>query len=545
MPSSSSLPASSKSSIGVIPSEDIKVDTSACLGSGAAGVVYKARYGNQLVVVKRLNLNRESPETERAFKKEAETLAILNHPRIVRFLGIVMENDRFSIVLEFMPLGSLYQHYTNPKNTPASLSDRLSLTLDIATGMQYLHACQPPVLHRDMKSLNVLLLRDPTSGKLHAKITDFGLALVRMHTTSTLLSNPSVKTGGSVEMTRSGMGTLMWMAPELHVLQATYKKHCDVFSFGVVMTELVSWIGPYGISIMDDRYDAVIHMLSVEKRLPDLSFLSSPSKSSSIVVPNPLLQIIIACLDINPKKRPDFTTIVAVVTKVIDGDQDASPATSPLPTNQQLGYPPVSQTQYQPQPSFVAQPQHQPLHSPANQPQYQAPPPPVTRDFDPTRQYLAAPPPAASFQQIASPHSPHSPHSPAHQLHSPHSPHSSPHQLQAPTPYHYASSNSPAYPDPQFSNPQDHTAPSKSFPTPTRKKLILIILVIVGIVILLAIGVSVGAVLGRNSAQNSPPSSLLNPPSYHHHPPFHPLPSWPSQPPTKGSSFEVNPPIYV
>ncbi|KAJ3212395.1 hypothetical protein HDU67_003855 [Dinochytrium kinnereticum] len=277
----------------VIPSDAIEIDTSECLGSGAVGVVYKAKYANETVVVKRLKMQSLSKAAEDEFKQEANMLAQLNHPRIVRFMGVVIDKDQYSLVLEYLSLGSLYHFYTTKPKLP--YANRLSLATDIASGMAYLHRFNPPVFHRDMKSLNILLYID-AAGELHCKITDFGVAMIRQSalTTTLTLSTTSLHS-------QQQKGTLIWMAPELHSLRAVYRSSCDVYSFGVVLSELFSWVGPFGIPTAELRYEVLHHMLTVDKRVPDVELDED--------VPSPVLKLIEQCISMDPKLRPPFSDI--------------------------------------------------------------------------------------------------------------------------------------------------------------------------------------------------------------------------------------------
>ncbi|KAJ3212392.1 hypothetical protein HDU67_003852 [Dinochytrium kinnereticum] len=290
----------------VIPTEAIKVDTSGPpLGSGAFGVVFKARYANELVVVKRLKLQALSKTAEEEFKKEAAILAGLNHPRIVRFLGISLENERCSIVLEYLPLGSLYAYYTaNP--TPPPLKTRLNLAMDVSTGMDFLHQRSPPLLHNDLKSPNILLYHD-AAGELHAKITDFGVAKIKTATLTTTAAGIGGGGGGGGGV----KGTLLWMAPELHNLRAKYRTSSDVYSFGVVLTELTSWVGPFGIPIPEIRYDAIHRLLTIEKRIPTIRH--------PIDVPENIQHLTHRCLDMVVGNRPAFADVSAML-EAICGD---------------------------------------------------------------------------------------------------------------------------------------------------------------------------------------------------------------------------------
>ncbi|RLN74353.1 hypothetical protein BBJ28_00008614, partial [Nothophytophthora sp. Chile5] len=100
--------------------------------------------------------------------------------------------------------------------------DKVKIALHVAHALTYLHSLAPPVIHRDLKSSNILLSND-----LDAKLTDFGISRERIARTMT-----------------AGVGTAMWMAPEL-MLSGKYDDKVDVFSFGVVLSELDSHSLPY------------------------------------------------------------------------------------------------------------------------------------------------------------------------------------------------------------------------------------------------------------------------------------------------------------
>ncbi|KAI8853604.1 kinase-like domain-containing protein [Chytridium lagenaria] len=174
----------------IIPSHAVSISTTA-IGSGAAGVVFKAKYANETVVVKRLRVQSLSGSARLEFEREATTLSKINHPRIVRFLGVVLDQEQYSIVLEYLPLGSMYAFYTS--NSIVPYPNRLP---------------SPLILH---PSLNILMYVDAV-GELHAKITDFGIAVVQEATATNAIAvrEENGDEGGS-------KGTLIWMAPELHM----------------------------------------------------------------------------------------------------------------------------------------------------------------------------------------------------------------------------------------------------------------------------------------------------------------------------------------
>ncbi|KAI8846696.1 kinase-like domain-containing protein [Chytridium lagenaria] len=290
------------SSTAVIPASAVAIDTSAVIGSGAVGVVYKARYANETVVVKRLKLTALSDSSKSEFLQEAKTLASLNHPRIVRFLGVILDDSQYSIVLEYLPLGSLYSFYTSSPKLPYAL--RLSLASDVAAGMTFLHRCDPPVLHRDMKSLNILMYVD-ASGELHCKITDFGIAIVRQSAVTTTSALSDASEGSQAK------GTLVWMAPELHNLRAVYRFACDVYSFGIVLSELFSWLGPFGIPTSELRSEVLLHMLTVQKQVPEVELDED--------CPASLLTLVESCVSLDPSLRPSFDAINRTLNTLSEG----------------------------------------------------------------------------------------------------------------------------------------------------------------------------------------------------------------------------------
>ncbi|KAK7037975.1 kinase domain-containing protein [Favolaschia claudopus] len=155
--------------------------------------------------------------------KELKLLGGFDHPNIVRFLGVsIPENTRETpvmIVSELCSNGDLFDYV---RNVPApSLNKVLTMMLDIARGLEYLHLRKPSVIHRDCKSSNILITAKGT-----AKIADFGLAKVKQSTRS---------------MVRSLVGTVNWQAPELWHAHPKYNHKVDVFSCAMVYWEMLQW----------------------------------------------------------------------------------------------------------------------------------------------------------------------------------------------------------------------------------------------------------------------------------------------------------------
>jgi hypothetical protein len=198
----------------VILSADVRVvqwddlENQVRVGEGTFAYVYSSSLDGQTVAVKRL-INEAD---YRELRKEAANLVFLKHRNVVELLGVCYKPP--ALVTEFMERGSLFE-YLQDKSVPITWKQKISFARDIAAGMNFLHTTTPPVLHRDLKSANVLLNKDLT-----CKISDFGtVAMVVPFTTGKVVTNPR------------------WQAPEV-LLNMPYGAPSDVYAFGIVLWEL-------------------------------------------------------------------------------------------------------------------------------------------------------------------------------------------------------------------------------------------------------------------------------------------------------------------
>jgi hypothetical protein len=159
------------------------------LNSGGFGVVWKARYKGQTVAIKLIRMDKyigRGKEHERKIQTakivvdEASIMGLMIHERIVRF--IMFEIESLGIVLEYLPLGSLYDYIAN-RNRVMPWAERYQMMLDICEGMEFLHSnvyaggkMKKVLFHQDFKSGNVLLCMEGTPASLRGKISDFGLS---------------------------------------------------------------------------------------------------------------------------------------------------------------------------------------------------------------------------------------------------------------------------------------------------------------------------------------------------------------------------------
>ncbi|XP_074582440.1 RAF-like serine/threonine-protein kinase 24 isoform X2 [Curcuma longa] len=255
------------------------------LGSGSFGTVYHGKWRGTDVAIKRINdrvFSGNSSEQDRAradFYNEACKLGSLHHPNVVAFYGIVLDGPGGSIatVTEFMVNGSL-RRALQKNEKMLDRRRRLLIAMDVAFGMEYLHSKN--IVHFDLKSDNLLVnLRDPQ--RPICKVADLGLSKLKYET---------LMSGGM-------RGTLPWMAPELlGGKDIKYSEKVDVFSFGIVMWELITGDEPY----RDMHYGLIIGGILNDTLRPPVPESCDPEWKS----------LMEQCWGTEPSQRPSFTEIV-------------------------------------------------------------------------------------------------------------------------------------------------------------------------------------------------------------------------------------------
>ncbi|KAK9918746.1 hypothetical protein WJX75_006516 [Coccomyxa subellipsoidea] len=194
------------------------------IGIGSYGEVFRGSWRHTDVAVKRFLEQDLSPQLMAEFRAEVALMQRLKHPNVVLFMGACTQPPNLSIVTSFMPRGSLFRILHRTPNFVLDDRRRINIALDVARGMNYLHSCRPPIVHRDLKSPNLLVDKDYTT-----KVCDFGLSRVRR---STWLSS------------KSQAGTPEWTAPEV-LRSQSYNEKSDVYSYGVVLWELFTGQVPW------------------------------------------------------------------------------------------------------------------------------------------------------------------------------------------------------------------------------------------------------------------------------------------------------------
>ncbi|CAN7096846.1 unnamed protein product [Brassica rapa subsp. narinosa] len=188
------------------------------IGLGSYGEVYNADWNGTEVAVKKFLDQDFSGAALAEFRREVRIMRRLRHPNVVFFLGAVTRPPNLSIVTEFLPRGSLYRILHRPKSQ-IDERRRIKMALDVAMGMNCLHTSTPTIVHRDLKTPNLLV-----DNNWNVKVGDFGLSRLKHNT---FLSS------------KSTAGTPEWMAPEVLRNEPSNEK-CDVYSFGVILWELAT-----------------------------------------------------------------------------------------------------------------------------------------------------------------------------------------------------------------------------------------------------------------------------------------------------------------
>ncbi|CAL9219880.1 unnamed protein product [Arabidopsis halleri] len=189
------------------------------IGQGSScGTVYHSLWFGSDVAVKVFSKQEYSEAIIKSFKQEVSLMKRLRHPNVLLFMGAVTSPQHLCIVSEFVPRGSLFR-LLQRSMSKLDWRRRINMALDIARGMNYLHCCSSPIIHRDLKSSNLLVDRNWT-----VKVADFGLSRIKHQTYLT---------------SKSGKGTPQWMAPEVLRNESADEKS-DIYSFGVVLWELAT-----------------------------------------------------------------------------------------------------------------------------------------------------------------------------------------------------------------------------------------------------------------------------------------------------------------
>ncbi|ETK70934.1 TKL protein kinase [Phytophthora nicotianae CJ01A1] len=192
-----------------IPRDKVHIQTR--ISQGAFGEVYTGMFNGRGVAVKMLLPSmRENLQLVNQFFAEAKMTAAMDHSNVITFIGVAWDSlSDVCVVLEYMDGGnlrSLLNQYEEKHHPVGFNRQKVTIAFQVCHALVYLHSLMPPVIHRDLKSRNILLSRS-----MEAKLTDFGISKERVDATLT-----------------AGVGTSLWMAPEV-MLGEYYDDKADIF----------------------------------------------------------------------------------------------------------------------------------------------------------------------------------------------------------------------------------------------------------------------------------------------------------------------------
>ncbi|KAM9974761.1 hypothetical protein ACTFIW_008227 [Dictyostelium discoideum] len=236
------------------------------IGKGNYGEVYLGTWRGSQVAVKKLPAHNLNENILKEFNREINLMKNLRHPNVIQFLGSCLIPPDICICTEYMPRGSLYS-ILHDQALQLQWSLLIKMMIDAAKGVIYLHNSTPVILHRDLKSHNLLV-----DENWKVKVADFGLSTIEQQ-----------------GATMTACGTPCWTSPEV-LRSQRYTEKADVYSFGIILWECATRQDPYfGIPPFQ-----VIFAVGREGMRPPVPQNGPPK----------YIQLLIDCLNENPSHRP-------------------------------------------------------------------------------------------------------------------------------------------------------------------------------------------------------------------------------------------------
>mmetsp|Transcript_62683 Transcript_62683/g.149583 ORF Transcript_62683/g.149583 Transcript_62683/m.149583 type:complete len:632 (-) Transcript_62683:45-1940(-) len=265
------------------------------LGKGEFGEVFRGYYRREEVAIKQLFFDENMTElVVQDLAREIDSFRHLSHKRLVRFIGACLQLPNLCLVTEYMPGGSLH-HLLHVRKQKLPLGHALNMCIQIADGVSYLHSQSPTIVHRDLKSLNVVL-----DLSLNIKICDFGLteSMDRTHITK-----------------KNNGGSPRYMAPELFDCKTKITEKIDVWAMGCIFVEICG--GPLPYEKITTLADLTKEML-IKRRTPDIpEFITGH-----------LRDVCSRCLSFHYQDRPSSQRAFELLKAVKKHSKEASPAVS-------------------------------------------------------------------------------------------------------------------------------------------------------------------------------------------------------------------------
>ncbi|XP_044964317.1 G-type lectin S-receptor-like serine/threonine-protein kinase At1g34300 [Hordeum vulgare subsp. vulgare] len=284
---------------------------SARLGAGGFGAVYKGMLPNGLTVaVKRLHPGHDDRTSQEQFMAEVGTIGRTHHINLVRLFGFCYDADVRALVYEYMEHGALDSYLFDGSRRDVGFQTRRAIAVGVARGLRYLHEeCQHKIVHYDIKPGNVLL-----DGALTPKVADFGLAQ--------LLNR------ADTHKTVSGMrGTPGYAAPEMW-MQAGASDKCDVYSFGILLFEILGRRRNFDEAAPESRqwFPKLAWTKYESGELMEVVESCDGAGEQDEKTTRRMCEVAFWCVQQQPEARPPM----GVVVKMLEGEMDIAPPANPF-----------------------------------------------------------------------------------------------------------------------------------------------------------------------------------------------------------------------
>ncbi|EOA39757.1 hypothetical protein CARUB_v10008405mg [Capsella rubella] len=275
------------------------------LGEGGFGRVYKGVLPDERVVaVKQLKIG--GGQGDREFKAEVDTISRVHHRNLLSMVGYCISENQRLLIYDYVPNNNLYFHLHAAGTPGLDWETRIKIAAGAARGLAYLHEdCHPRIIHRDIKSSNILL-----EDNFHALVSDFGLAKLALDC--------------NTHITTRVMGTFGYLAPE-YASSGKLTEKSDVFSYGVVLLELITGRKPVDTSqplgdesLVEWARPLLSHAIETE----DFTALADPKLDKNYVGVEMfrMIESAAACIRHSATKRPRMSQIVRAFDSLAEED---------------------------------------------------------------------------------------------------------------------------------------------------------------------------------------------------------------------------------